>query len=313
VAAELEFAVPGRPAPTDYLVEQLAGLWGLPPVSTWRDLGGTYNLNLLVEWDGGCQVFRAYRPWVLGTRLGLVQQIRTELSDTVPCPTPIASVSGSTYELVSGHPVEAEEFVKHDRSNGSLPDAAFTTLACLQDRSAKWSAALLRWPPMVANRPETPLLADWVTELAAHVPTGELSAARELVRRIDSAERRTAPLPRAVVHGDFTGPNVVFRDGALVAVLDFDLIGVAERAWDLAVALFWSPTGSTGIDAAVAAFERGPADPLTHAEVAALPRLMAKYGAALCLQSALTPDPVASFRESQSHLATALDLLDRRV
>jgi Ser/Thr protein kinase RdoA (MazF antagonist) len=106
---------------------------------------------------------------------------------------------------------------------------------------------------------------------------------------------------------------VLFRDGALVAVLDFDFIGVADRAWDIAVALFSSPTSSVSIDAVVAAFDAGSADPLSGAEIAALPRLMAKFGAALCLQSALTSDPAAGFEGSKSHLATALDLLDRRV
>jgi Ser/Thr protein kinase RdoA (MazF antagonist) len=299
--------------PTGAFVEQLAGLWGIPPAATWRDLGGTYNLNVLVEWDGECCVLRAYRPWVLPTRLALVQEIRNELSDDVPCPTPIASVSGSTYELVSGHLVEAEEFVEHDGGSGSLPAAAFTTLARLQSRGAEWSAALLRWPPMFANRPETALLADWLSVLAAHVPPADLSAARELLQRIAEVERRASPLPRAVVHGDFVGPNVLFRDGALVAVLDLDFIGVAERAWDVAVALFGAPTGNAGVEAAVCAFDAGSTDPLSGAEIAALPRLMAKYGAALCLQSALTSDPAAGFEESQSHLATALDLLDRSV
>jgi Ser/Thr protein kinase RdoA (MazF antagonist) len=298
--------------PTEALVERSAGLWGIPRAFTWRDLGGTYNLNLLIEWDGGCRVLRAHRPWVLPTRLELVQQIRDDLSDTVPCPRPVPALSGSTCELVSGHLVEAEDFVPHDHSSG-LPEAAFTMLAHLQGRSATWSPALLRWPPVFANRPETALLADWVAALGAHVPAAELSAARELVARIASAERRAAPLPRAVVHGDFVGPNVLFRDGALVAVLDLDFIGVAERAWDMAVALFGSPTADVGIDAAVSAFDAGSAHPLSGAEIAALPRLMARFGAALCLQSALTPDPAAGFEEGKAHLVTALDLLDRRV
>ena len=304
--------MPGRAAPTEALVERLVELWGMAPASTWRDLGGTYNLNLLVEGDGRSLVFRAYRPWVLPTRLRLVQQIRTDLSGTVPCPRPVASSSGSTYELVSGHLVEAEDFVEHDRSSEVLPEAAFTVLARLQGRCATWSPALLRWPPVFANRPETSALADWVTELGAHVPPAELSAARELVCRIASAERRAPSLPRAVVHGDFVGPNVLFRDGALVAVLDVDFIDVAERAWDVAVALFWMPMDDVSVDAAVAAFDAGAADPLSGAEIAALPRLMAKFGAALCLQSALMSDPAAGFEESACHLSTALDLLDRR-
>jgi len=64
--------------------------------------------------------------------------------------------------------------------------------------------------------------------------------------------------------------------------LDFDFMGVAERAWDLAVALHGSEP--TGWNTALTTYSESAPAPLRESEIAAVPWLMAKFGCALALQ-----------------------------
>ena len=51
-----------------------------------RDLGGSSNLNLLIEDAGHRYVARVHRPWVTASRLADVQAVRRELArGGVPC------------------------------------------------------------------------------------------------------------------------------------------------------------------------------------------------------------------------------------
>jgi len=50
---------------------------------------------------------------------------------------------------------------------------------------------------------------------------------------------RVAGEPELVGHRDVTPENVVFRDGAAVALIDFDLLGPTTRVEELANLLIW--------------------------------------------------------------------------
>ncbi|WP_066521064.1 phosphotransferase [Curtobacterium ammoniigenes] len=98
---------------------------------------------------------------------------------------------------------------------------------------------------------------DWVAD-----PERARSVARLLRRYDDAAEHIGVPEwsltlatpdpegappnrirnPTLIGHLDVTPENVVFRDGAAVALIDFDLARPATRAWELAnVLLWWAP------------------------------------------------------------------------
>jgi aminoglycoside phosphotransferase (APT) family kinase protein len=65
----------------------------------------------------------------------------------------------------------------------------------------------------------------------------------ELLDRIESSA--PAPLPATLVHGDFVFANMLWKDGKLTAVLDWELAFNGDPRWDLGYVLtqFDSPTG----------------------------------------------------------------------
>jgi Ser/Thr protein kinase RdoA (MazF antagonist) len=92
-------------------------------------------------------------------------------------------------------------------------------------------------------------LGDWALTEAALASVGILLRDyHHHAGRFDGASRRwQRPLPRRwqgplITHNDVNPANVIFRDGAAVALIDFDLAGPGTPAWDLAVtACFWAP------------------------------------------------------------------------
>ena len=104
---------------------------------------------------------------------------------------------------------------------------------------------------------------------------------------VGDAERAvTAQLPRQLVHGDFWDNNVVFRDGRVALIADFDFMGDRARIDDLALTLyytnstFWEDTGSDNrlrrLRGLADAYDSGLDDRLTSLERAALPLALAR-------------------------------------
>ena len=101
----------------------------------------------------------------------------------------------------------------------------------------------------IEGDPATEPLPDWALTEDALVSVGTLL--RDYHRHaagFDPAGRhwqRAVPgrwRGALVAHNDVNPANVIFRDGAAVALIDFDLAAPATAAWDLAVAAcFWAP------------------------------------------------------------------------
>lgn len=65
--------------------------------------------------------------------------------------------------------------------------------------------------------------------------------AEELARIVASAERPfVGRFPRQLIHGDFWDNNVLFRDGEVVCVADFDFMGERTRIDGLALTLYFA-------------------------------------------------------------------------
>ncbi|MCB0065121.1 MAG: phosphotransferase, partial [Caldilineaceae bacterium] len=98
-------------------------------------------------------------------------------------------------------------------------------------------------------------------------------------------------LPVQPVHGDFKDNNLVFQDNTLVAVLDFDFMGVRPRIDDLALplhSLLQRGMPLRDVQRLVDTYDAGCAVPLSRQERRALPHAMARM--ALCyLQYMLIP------------------------
>ena len=73
-----------------------------------------------------------------------------------------------------------------------------------------------------------------------HLPGG----AKALVLELAASRRRRGEGPLALVHGDCGGHNFLFRDGALVGVIDPRPVA-GEPVWDLAMAFVSWPGGLT--------------------------------------------------------------------
>ena len=116
-------------------------------------------------------------------------------------------------------------------------------------------------PRVLESRPDTEVLT-FITGVAAYEPmpdwalsdaalTSFVSLLHDYHRCVETFDGARLQWQRGVParwrgqlisHNDLNPANVVFRDQAAVALIDFDLAGPGSRAWDLAVAAcFWVP------------------------------------------------------------------------
>jgi Ser/Thr protein kinase RdoA (MazF antagonist) len=86
-------------------------------------------------------------------------------------------------------------------------------------------ALLESWGPSLAPSDDSILLSSLIQELAGHV--------RDLERRYQALGQ----LPELVIHGDYHGANLVFRNHRIVAVVDYDLAHWCSRAMEVAEAI----------------------------------------------------------------------------
>jgi homoserine kinase type II len=85
-------------------------------------------------------------------------------------------------------------------------------------------------------------------------------------------------LPVQIIHGDYAMSNVLLADGAVSAILDFEIAGIDMRVVDPVAGIMQSTVGwwdGSGGDREAEAFARGYARrwPLSAAEIEALPVL----------------------------------------
>jgi len=108
----------------------------------------------------------------------------------------------------------------------------------------------------------------------------------ELARRVTNGERFAEQLSRQLVHGDFWDNNVLFRDGEIVLVTDFEFMGERTRIDDLALTLYFMCVESFDdpisddqlqrVRRLVEAYEAGSDTPLSATERTSLPLAIAR-------------------------------------
>jgi len=269
-------------------VARIAGDFGLRLTGTPpQPRAGATNGIARISTTTGDWLVRVHRPWTSPARLAGVHRALAFLRAAGhPIPAVLATPAGQTWTTLQDRLVEVNTFVPSNASadSGARLGVALALLARLHATLATLAPDAIP-PPLYSphTTPDAMLagLAETDSAFAAlrhHASYPQAAATREATRvllaTLDTARAGyAAHLSRAYIHGDYGGDNILFRDGQIVAVLDFDFLAYRERVADLARTLYWGigPFGSVR-----------PAEPAPD-EIAQLAALLRRY------QHAATP------------------------
>ncbi len=282
--------------------QAIAEQFAIGVITSTQDLGGTYNLNVLLLTTGGTYVARVYRPWVTYERLAMLHQVKQVLYENgLPVPTLIVNRLGKTIFSYQDRLAEVECFVPHDNVEGTWQhyELAFALLARLHTSLATKTGRITIVPPLVANYATPNELVTWtlqakqrISKSTANEDTGLALAlcdsTVQLLTKIQGEWDKTGhELPRQMIHGDFRLGNFIFRGEQIVAILDFDFLAVRERIFDLAYALYWmfrrlesnvppDKLSWSRINEMLRSYNRESIQPFSPTEIQALPLELAR-------------------------------------
>ncbi len=231
-----------------------------------------------------------YRHHVTARRLDDIQVVRQALiAGGVPCSQLLTTRDGRRWTAVGDLLVEVEHFVEHDAEMDSTERlaAGLPLLGQIHTVLRGVTVGAEGRTPQFANHIEADDIVDRTRDGTRRIrswgPTPEevqlADRADELARLLAAAEQRRHPaLGRQLVHGDFWDNNVLFHEGRVVLVTDFDFMGERARIDDLALTLYFASLafGSDHLADLVDAYEHGLDRPLAREERDALPLALAR-------------------------------------
>lgn len=295
------FADEVRVSGSDALVAEIAGWFGRPVPPAWRDLGGSWTTNLLLEYADDPVVARIHQSSTSPARLAAVQAARLATIEAgIPAVRPLCTAEGHSWvTLGDGVLTEVEPYVPWEQrmNNESLLTAGFGILARLHDalrtaaipaagHTARYANHIHSADALAATRHGAARIREWgsppLNEFADQVLAH--------IEAVDAAERPLRSAQRVqLVHGDWWDNNVLFRHDRLVAVIDFDFMADRPRIDDLALSAYFfllepgkgrpGPADRAQLRRFVAAYDAAAQVPLTAAELAALPLAIARQPA----------------------------------
>ena len=254
--------------------------------AAWEDIGGAFNLNVLVHAHPPV-VLRVHRPWVRRGRVEGLRRLRERLErTTVRVARPVPTL-GRDLVRAGDRWAESEEFIEHVQ-----PGADEDSCVRLFHELGRFHAALkAAWEPA----PPEPLddhrtlgqvrysAAFTRRRLGAHSEP-VVQRMRLLIREL-SRLRKDVELPRAPIHGDYKPGNAGELPGGSWATFDLDFARVRERVYDIAASLnHVVQSGPDGVGPRAElldprplldAYERTAPDPLTPDEHRWLPGALA--------------------------------------
>ena len=295
--------VPPRVTAGPGLVQSVAAAYSLRRPATWVDLGGLWTTNLRLDYaDGTALVARAHRATTTPQRLRTVQSARAAARRSgLPVPQPLHTPDSRGFcTLPDGTLVELEAHVDWDAPMKTFPylRKGFAALAGLHDvlRTLQYDEPVAS--PSHATYLDPDAAVEGVRRGAARMRgwSGDPSFATladDVQRHCEAVVGREARLRddqvRQLVHGDFWDGNVVFRDGRLAGLLDFDFLGERDRVEELALTLWFHllepgnhPPGEQQVQQVrdlVDTYDRVAVLPLTDAERERLPLAIARQPA----------------------------------
>lgn len=326
-----------EPRPKFNDISFLSTHFQLRHVQILKDLGGTYNLNLLVSTERGEYVLRLYRPWVTRERLYQLQHIKHILSHAgFPVLLPIPGSAGDTILEYNNGLMELEPFIVHD----SIADTwernvkAFTLLGKLHSFLATQTGHIEQANPVVSNYGTPEQLLTWtqqarekIVQSSQHRHTPErqqaLTLYEESIHMLSSLQTwwkaAQEHLPRQLTHGDYGGGNILFLQEHIVALLDFDLLRVRERVYELAYSLYWclwkwekltDITFWPRVKELLDAYSQATQHPISLIEIQSIPIMMVCVPLYWIAETLFLPDPMHEVIKQAQKVADACWLLE---
>lgn len=216
-----------RPARLEPPLDAIRKLCG-PVLAVEQLTGGMANTNLRVRTERGDRVLRLYQ------RDPTARAKEVALAATLHGLVPVAPVLAHGADDGFGVPWLLMDWVE-----GTPMDALVTDPPALARAAAAAGRVLatIAAQPTALDGPElsTAALTGWLDELLGR---GRLSPA--LTDRVRRFAARWAHLidaragERGLVHCDYNGANLLIRDGAVAAVLDWEFAMAGTPLWDLA-------------------------------------------------------------------------------
>jgi homoserine kinase type II len=218
-------------------VRRLAHAFGVDVARVEALSLGSVNSNFrLVARDGTTFFARLYEEQGLDGARAELRLLDGLASKGVPVPRALPSAGGDI-PVHEGKPFAVFPWVEGEvLCLGRLEPAHCREVGAALARVHAASAAL---PPLGPGRFQpADMLARLHTVERTSSRADALSAAAEVkALLVDYSARREAGLPSGVVHGDLFRDNVLFRGGAIAALLDFESVSHGPFVYDLLVTM----------------------------------------------------------------------------
>lgn len=299
---------------TRWLIDRIGSTYGLTVVSVDRLVMSSYNLLAWLTTTNGPFLAKGCAFVMVHDRLRKVGELVLWLKQMqLPVSAPLVATIGTVQVLCDHLSLSLQRAIPGELLDPTQPlqaEKAGVTLAQLHQALATYPyAGTLATQPSVPSL-QTPI-AQWVQQkkatLADPTLTANLVSLQEQVGQL-----ATTPLATQLVHSDYRAANVLWREGDIVAVLDFEEVRWGYRVNDLAWAAVhlgtryhdWGPIGLEVQQSFLQSYRA--AHPLDAAEEAWLPALLAWHSLTLTMQTA-TSNP--AYQTGLETIAFYLDLL----
>jgi homoserine kinase type II len=214
---------------------------------------GTVNTSYALEMSRGRYFLRIYEEQPRAGAEAAARLLQHLAACGVPTPAPVEARDGSMVQLICGKPAAIFPWVAGDMLclKAVTPAAAHEVGAALarihlagpaEPAATSLGAGRFGADELVAR-------CDRILKLTDADVRTQAEPLRDAVILVD--RRRKGDLPRGLVHGDLFRDNVLWHDGKLAAILDFESAHRGPFAYDLAVlVLSWSFRDTFDMDVA---------------------------------------------------------------
>jgi homoserine kinase type II len=238
--------------PRDDELAAFAAAYGLGELRASRGIeAGTVNTSYALELGKNSYFLRIYEEQGADGAEREAMLLGHLAGSGVPTPAPLAAQDGSFVRTLAGKPAALFPWVEGEMlcQRAVTPEAAFRVGAAL---ARVHKAGPAPGSALGAGRfgpRDLVLRCERVagsTDPQARAQAGGLRSAVE-----DVAARRRSDLPSGLVHGDLFRDNVLWFEGSIAALLDFESAHIGPFVYDLAVTfLSWSFSAGLSTDVA---------------------------------------------------------------